>query len=332
MRKLKGAVFGLGVGREWARSFARHEKTELAAVFDPDPGRAQSTTSEFGGDVCSSWEEIVARDDIDIVAVMSPDAFHAGQGVAALEADKHLIITKPMVTTMKECDAIAAAADKTEKKSYGFFSERYSPRYQFAHQYIEEGKLGGIFYAEAYYIVNFHFESSRGFRAEKEHRHIPLLGSACHVIDQLSWHVGRIVEVSAYGNRMCYTEEQYPFWDCQVAICKFENGAVGKLFSSYGAVHPHENNMQIFGTKGTIDGYRDRIYTADNEWNTWSEMVEKSRIEGHGTLGALDHFLTCIEEDTQPMTDIRHGAYVVAVALAAEESILTGKPVAVKQF
>lgn len=330
MDKLGGGVLGLGTGRRWAQVLAENERTHLAAVFDPNQERVAEVTSQWGGESTRSWQELVERDDVDLVVVASPDAYHAEQAIGALEVGKHVIIEKPMVVTMEQCEAVVAAADRSGKVTMSAYPRRYFPQDQAVKCIIEQGQLGEIFYAEGHYLVNFHFEqSSQHWRAGKEHRHWPLLGSACHAIDLLSWHVGRITEVSAYGNQLCYTSEQYPFWDCQVAACKFETGAIGRLLSAYAPVYPHECRYRLFGTNGTYDGYLERIYRGDQEWE---EVPADNSAKKDARAQELEEFIQCIHAGRQPTMDVRNGAYVVAVALAAEESIISGRPVAVRQF
>lgn len=331
MATLGVGVLGLRMGRNWAAAFAEDERTRLAAVYDPNEERAAEVVGELGGEACASWQALVERTDVDVVVVASPDAFHAEQAVAAFGAGKHVIIEKPMVVTMEQCDAVVAAADAAGTIGMSGYVLRQSPLGRKLKQLVDSGGLGEVFYAEGHYLVNFHFDTQPGlWRGSAEHRHWPLLGSACHVIDLLSWLVGRITEVSCYANAMCYTPEQYPFWDCQVAACTFATGAVGRVLSAYAPVFPHENRYRLFGRTGTYDGYTERLYLTEHDWEPF--VPDEAGEKRSAVAGEADEFLRCLAAGEQPDMDIRNGAYVAAVALAAEESIHTGQPVPVRQF
>ena len=90
------------------------DRVRLAAVCDPAPGRAKAAAEKFG--VAKWYEEfeaLLADPDVDAVTICSPIGIHYEQGMAAIEAGKHIHLNKTMATKVAECDEmIARAAEK----------------------------------------------------------------------------------------------------------------------------------------------------------------------------------------------------------------------------
>ena len=74
-----------------------------------------------------------------------------------------------------------------------------------------------------------------------------------HMVDLLTWLTGdRVIEVTAYGNRLATAGSKFDNFDLVVAILKFRSGMVGKIACNGGCVHPHFHLVNIYGTKATF--------------------------------------------------------------------------------
>ena len=90
------AVIGLGMGRSRARLIAETEGARLICVCDLKQDLAREVGEELCCDYTSSLQQVLARDDVDVVLVMTPSGEHAAVGVQVAAAGKHVITTKPM--------------------------------------------------------------------------------------------------------------------------------------------------------------------------------------------------------------------------------------------
>ena len=90
------------------------DRCEVRALADLYPEKAEKLAKKHGisAFVCKDFREVVSRDDIDLVSVCLPPSAHAEAAVAALEAGKHVIVEKPMASSLEECDAMIEAAGK----------------------------------------------------------------------------------------------------------------------------------------------------------------------------------------------------------------------------
>ncbi len=135
-------VVGLGMGLERARQLAAEPGTEVIGVVDIDTGKAEKAAAELGCEWTAALDPWLERDDCEAVFVMTPTGLHADIAVAALNAGKHVITTKPMEADLAACDRMIAAAEKAGKLLAVDFALRLEVPTQRIRQRIAGGDLG----------------------------------------------------------------------------------------------------------------------------------------------------------------------------------------------
>ena len=95
--------------------YVENPQAHLTGLYDINQSRAEELTRKYGGKAYSSIEEMLTDPEIDAVSVCTSNATHAQITIQALEAGKHVLCEKPMATTLKDCEAMAAAAKKNGK-------------------------------------------------------------------------------------------------------------------------------------------------------------------------------------------------------------------------
>ncbi len=106
----------------------------------------------------TDWREAIARDDIDIVDIVTPGDSHAEIAIAALEAGKHVLCEKPLANTVAEAEAMAAAAEKAAAKGVCAMlghTYRRLPATTFARDLVRAGKIGEIHQVRASYLQDW---------------------------------------------------------------------------------------------------------------------------------------------------------------------------------
>src|SRR6058998_1705272 len=91
---IRFGIAGMGVGRSRARHVINTPGAELVAIFDRRADNAAKLAGEWGCAAAGSFEELIARDDIDVIGVFTPSGTHADLAIKAIKAGKHVISTK----------------------------------------------------------------------------------------------------------------------------------------------------------------------------------------------------------------------------------------------
>jgi predicted dehydrogenase len=146
-------VLGAGAWAEFAHlpGFKRDPRCELVAIADPVIDRARAFAPRFGiPHVYESHEELIAREDIDLVDVCTPSATHFELAWAALEAGKHVLCEKPVAFDYKDTLRAAELAKKKGVKTKLGFTFRYSPAMQYVKSLIDDGFVGTPFIFNGY--------------------------------------------------------------------------------------------------------------------------------------------------------------------------------------
>lgn len=139
-----------GMGRGDAQD-AVNQGADILAVCDVDRNHAESAAAheKMGkgkADVCTNYREVLERDDIDVVQIVTPDHWHVKIAIEALEAGKHVFCQKPLTLTIEENKLIRAAVKKYPDRIFGIGTQQRSDgdRFMRAVNMVRKGLLGDI--------------------------------------------------------------------------------------------------------------------------------------------------------------------------------------------
>ncbi|GAB4382660.1 MAG: hypothetical protein Kow0022_00690 [Phycisphaerales bacterium] len=215
----------------------------------------------------TDYDTMLARDDVDIVAIYTPDAHHAEHIVRAFEAGKDVICTKPLVNSLEHAAAILSVGRRTGRRLLVGQSTRFFEPFRRQRADLEAGAFGGLAGLElvdAHYIHRMDWYYRKSPWAAKETDWI-FLGMS-HPIDLVRWYLGRIVQVSAFGFKSALGR-QFGLRGNDVCIANFvaADGRIGRAMGHYGCHElPRARNcieLMLFGTGGTsLAQYHDMRY------------------------------------------------------------------------
>ena len=146
-------VVGAGRWANWAHlpGWVRDERCRLVAVCDSELERAQRAAAEFGADVAvADYRELLKRDDIDIIDVVTRDTEHFEINCAAIQAGKHVLSEKPVAHDYRDVRMVADLAVSKGLKTKVGFTFRYSPAVRYLKDMLDRGDLGTPFIYNAY--------------------------------------------------------------------------------------------------------------------------------------------------------------------------------------
>jgi predicted dehydrogenase len=117
---------------------------KIAAVADPEAARREEAVAEFGCVAYATPAELMADSNVELVVIATPSHTHGPLSIAALEAGKHVVVEKPMATSVLEADEMIAAAERTGKTLNAFQVRRNAADFLKIREIIESGVLGPI--------------------------------------------------------------------------------------------------------------------------------------------------------------------------------------------
>ena len=341
MRKLGIGVIGLGAaGALHAESYnAISNKAKIIVLCDKDKGCAESNAPIYGADACTSYRDILRRKDIDIIDICLPHHLHAKADIEAAEAGKHVLVEKPIATTLKDADDMIKAAKKAGVKFMVAENHAFIPAHMLAKEMVDQGKIGRAFLAKAYEIVgDVPVEYSWKTSPEAVGS---LLDMGVHRFFVLRWIMGEVKSVFAFAEKLaCELETDND--DTAVIALKFKNGALGEVDLTCCAVSEPTNRLELYGTKGTIieDHMWEQplMYCSQQpgfETEGWVKPeVEHAPFPGYYGISfrnEVEHFVDCVLNDTQPKVTGEDGRAALNIALLAYKSAKTGKIVVINE-
>ena len=196
-----GAAHSVG-WRQAPRVFDLPEAVEMAVVVGRNPDAVAAAAAHWGwAESATDWREVIARDDIDVVDIVTPGESHAEIAIAALEAGKHVLCEKPLANTVEEAEAMAAAAARAGGRvAMVGFTYRRVPAVTLLRDLIAEGRIGRVQQVRAAYRQDWLVDASvpLGWRLQKEHAGSGALGDiGAHIVDMTQFVTGQAVQAVA---------------------------------------------------------------------------------------------------------------------------------------
>ena len=209
MSTLRVAMIGYGFmgaahSQGWRtapRVFDLPAEPEMAVVVGRNAEAVADAAAKWGwAESATDWREVIARDDIDIVDIVTPGDSHAEIAIAALEAGNHVLCEKPLANTVAEAEAMADAAARAAARGIRAmvgFTYRRVPAVTFLRDLIAQGAVGRIAQVRASYRQDWLVdpEMPLAWRLQKEHAGSGALGDiGAHAIDLAQFVTGMKLE------------------------------------------------------------------------------------------------------------------------------------------
>ncbi len=303
-------------------------KKEMKSVKDPTPIS-----------VYADYREMIVKEKPDIVFITTPNCYHAEMAVFALEHGCHVLVEKPMCTSLEDCGRMVEAVRKTGLKLAVNQCARTIQCFQFVFDQLAAGKIGTPYYVRAEYLhgsLTPRLEDPNDLSAQDP----VLLGGGSHSIDlALGLIGGAPVSVFASGSKFM-TSNTYKYNDRMNVLIDFDNGKTGYAVSAHSCYRRGLGiTFELYGSKQDViqtitydqeKGTGLRVFDEDQAQNVTDfskTQVEINLGHGQGFYRQQENLLYAIEHDVkQPtMADAVDGTKTTAVAIMAEKSVITGK-------
>ena len=351
MKKWRVGIVGLSRGKGFASVFSAHPRVEVAALCDINERTLAETGQAFGlsdRQLSTRFEDFLNA-PMDIVMIATPIAFHAQQSIDSMRAGRHVLCEQTAAYTLEDCERVVNTVKQTgmtymmaENYCYYYFIREWK-------QLIDEGKLGGIFYAEAEYIHEIVrlLADRRAGKLFWRHERPPIwycahcLGPLLTLMDD---RVVRATGAHSGFHRFPDHTSSPGFLDMEVGLFQTQKGAVIKILRSQTAVRPHMVYYSLYGTKGCLENTRSGGWTGDSsllyvEGETPDQQFEsmtastadpdapeEAKQGGHGTSEyyLIRDFLDALDAGTRPPIDAMRSMDFTVPGIIAHEAAMSG--------
>lgn len=318
-------------GRFHALSIAKAPGAILAAIAVPGDDSVKAAATDYPNAVIHrDWRALIADPAIDAVAIAAPNHLHADIAVAALDANKHVLVEKPMATTVADCDRVVAAAARSKAVLTVGLQCRLSPQWGRIKALIQEGVVGKPRHVHVSLFRHPYRPGASGWRYERAQVGSWILEEPVHFFDLALWYLrdaGRPVAVRAISTGDAGMEPVIS------VLMRFPDGstaAVNQILSGFG----HLQSVEVTGDAGAIRA----TWSADTARSTApitdlklkrgnSGTIEEIAIERSGEVFELEAQAAAAVvgfRSRHPLVSAEEGRAAVLVCLAAEESARQG--------
>lgn len=326
MDKIGIGIVGAGyMGRTHSLHYSQVKDVEIVAVADVNQEAANELARQYRiPHVYQDYGELLANPQVDAVSICTPDALHLDPCLKAAAMGKHMLLEKPIATTMEDAQAILDAVDNAGTVLLMGFVSRYLKTYATAHLNLEQGKLGDVLTVAAKRVNR---SSVGSFYSKRGDNVIGFLG--IHDIDLLRWFGGEVVSVYAETGAFVFSEHGPDTLDTAMVLVRFASGAIGYVHSCWAlpdsVPYRATSTFEVIGQKGTvlIDAFDQSVRVASDAGyeipNAW-DVSQAFRAQ------AL-HFVECVRGRETPQIPGYDGLKALEVANAAIVSARENKPV-----
>jgi UDP-N-acetyl-2-amino-2-deoxyglucuronate dehydrogenase len=334
-------IIGAGfMGQTYARAIATQVRGAAVRAI-AGGSRVDHLAAEYGAAAEPSVEALLARDDLHLLCIATPHALHGAQGLAAVQAGKHVLIDKPMATTTAACDAILAACNERGLRCEVTYTQRERTCNIETKRLLESGELGRILTMHNVQVVPNGMKTTPKWQLDPENVGI-LMGHGIHNIDQVRWFTGKeVVKVFA---KVRGFNPQHVVDSTSDLILTLEDGTVCTIFCSFEVPAPGiprtGGATQVTCERGIIDSdwYGELRVSRDGapfevvarqEPIDWAGkgFLDPVRLRTYSTI--VQRLVNDILEGKGPGGTGWDGRQAVAIAEAAYESSRTGKEIEV---
>ena len=289
------------------------------------------------------YAELLARRDVDIVAIYTPDQVHGEHIVRAFEAGKDVICTKPLVNSVADARRVLEAGRRTGRKLLVGQSTRFFESFQRQRRAYEAGDVGTVEFLEAHYIhrMDWYYEKSAWVAESTDWVYLGL----SHPLDLARWYLGRIDEVFAYGAQSALAKEYGArSFDIYTVSLKAADGRIARVLGHYGLHElPSARNcieLVLYGSGGTsLAQYHDMrfSFTRPDGTEVTEDMLYSRRgyyfnneVHGmhYGEFGNYaEYFAQALLAGRDFSPGLEEGLETFCLMEAVRRSAQTGQPV-----
>lgn len=338
---LKVAIIGAGaISSAHMEAYLQFpDRCQIVALCDIYPEKAEKKAKEYKLDatIYDDHTKMLEREDIDLVSVCTPPYTHSEITINFLDSGKNVLVEKPMASSLEECDAMNAAAERNNKMLSVISQNRFRTPMMKLKSVLDTKLMGPIVHTQVdsfWWRGHSYYDLWWRGTWEKEGGGCTL-NHAVHHIDIFKWMNGMPSEVTAVMSNASHDNAEVE--DISVAICRYNDGSLAQITSS--VIHHGEEQQLIFqgknarvsvpwkvkASKSKGNGFPEEDPELEEKIQHYYDELEEVQYEGHA--GQIDDVLTALEHGIPVLIDGKQGRQTLELISAIYESASTGKTI-----
>lgn len=330
----------LGLGSVFSGPYAtqltkleQEGSARLVAGYDPDPAKRSAAAKRFGIDTgAPDPASLIDRDDIDTVLVLTSMNQHGPLALASLDAGKHVLVEKPMATSLAEAGRLLEAAAGAPGLLVCAPHILLSPTYREMHRRVRAGAIGELHLARARYGWSgpwwgkWFYQSGGGALFDLGVYNLTSLCGFFGPVRRVTAMIGTAVpERDAEGGRITVDAE-----DNAQLVLDFGGSRFASITTGFTMQKYRSPAIELYGATGTLqlsgdDWAPDGFEQWSNERGSWEVFGETD--PGWPWTAGLGHLVECAATGGAPITRPEHAYHALEVMLAAKTSAAEGRVV-----
>lgn len=309
MSKIKFAVIGQGhIGKRHAEMVRRNDHCELIAVCDVLP-KEKIGLADLKEKFYTNVDEMLkAHPEVEVVNVCTPNGLHATHALKALEADKHVVVEKPMALSKADCERVIHVALSHNRNVFCVMQNRYSPPSVWLKEIVQNKTLGDIYMVQlnCYWNRDERYYKPGNWKGTEDLDGGTLFTQFSHWVDIMYWLFGDIKNIQAKFADFNH-KNSTDFEDSGFVSFDFVNGGMGSINYSTAVWDKNlESSLTIIGSKGSIKvggQYMDQVEICNIKDYTMPHLAETNPANDYGAYkGSANNHNHVIENVVNTLT------------------------------
>lgn len=304
---------------------------EVLWACDTNEQKLQHVLERFGiPKATTDYRELVQADDVDLVVVLTSMAAHGPITRAALEADKHVMVEKPMAVTLEEAAQIVALARQSRRYLVCAPHVILSPTYQIIWQRVRRGDIGRVHLARARYgwagpwWGKWFYQPGGGALFDLGVYNITSLTGLLGPVRRVVAMAGTAIPERVVDGELIQVQVE----DNLHVLLDFGDATFAAITTGFTIQQYRSPAIELYGSRGTIqmlgDDWAPQGYELwQNEVGAW-QLFAETAPHWSWTEG-LRHLVECIQQGTRPLITPEHAYHVLEVMIKAQESAREGQ-------
>jgi predicted dehydrogenase len=328
---LRVGIAGFGyTGQLHCEACRRLPGVEVVAIADP---AADLSRVPAGVTAYADYLDLLSL-DLDTIHICLPTAIHAEAACLALQAGLHVLIEKPIATSMVEAEHMMSEAEKAGRQIYTGMTHRFYPEIREAKKRVEDGKIGDLVTIRDSILEYAGLLGGPSwYRSRKLAGGGIVLSSGVHLVDRVTWFFGRSpISVSgALSNALLRGEVEDT---AQMCLLFDPPGGAQITFAWLPEPHPLICDLELIGTRGSIvvhtwQGYECRTAAGVQYYPIYTSEPHTHKVI-IGLMGEIAEFCSAVREGRKPWPAVEETSQAVRIVEAFYDAAETGRTVPLK--